>query len=322
MKETIFSISEENRIHGSEIILKNILTNEFVSILPNSGARVKELYLFNGETIVSLVKKIENVDSRGRDDIFTNAKLAPFAGRIEGGKYLYEAKTYHLEKNYEEENNACHGFVYDKNFRITKKTINENFAACSLEYVYNGDVPGYPFPFNLEIMYKLTANDGFICTTKIKNESHAQIPLNDGWHFYFDLGTKVDDLKLKIDSCEINELGSQMIPTGVSKPFHEFSSLQTIGNRQFDSCFKLSGNEKAVTRLLSESMKIDLRIWQETGPGKYGFLVLYTPPDRKTIAVEQMTSNINSFNNGEGLISLAPDEVFTSSFGISLNKNI
>lgn len=320
MKENKFSISEENRIQGSEIIIENNTTNEFLSIIPDAGTRVKELWLSNGEELISVVKKIENVDSKSRDDIFTNAKLSPFAGRIKEGEFTFNAVTHNLVKNYPEENNACHGFIYDKKFSVTGRIINEDFAACTLEYHYIGGIPGYPFPFLIEITYKLSASDGLTCITKISNVSGMPIPLSDGWHFYFDLGTKVDDLKLKIDACEIMELDRQMIPIGERKMFMEFITSGVIGSRQFDSCFKLTGNEKAVTQLLSEKRKIDLRIWQETGPGKYGYLTIYTPPDRKTIAVEPMTSNINSFNNGEGLITLSSQRSFVSSFGIFLNN--
>lgn len=320
MKENIFSISEEKRQHGLEIILKNNSTNEFLVILPESGARVKELWLSNGEEVISVVKKIANVNSENRDDIFANAKLSPFAGRIKDGKFTFNSASHQLVKNYPEENNACHGFVFDKKFVVTDKTVNEDSASCTLEYHYTGNFPGYPFAFTIEITYKLTASDGLTCTTKINNLSDVLIPLSDGWHFYFNLGIKVDELKLKTEISEMMELDAQMIPTGKKKKFTEFITPTIVGSRHFDSCFKITKNKKAVTQLLSEKRKIDLRIWQETGSEKYQYLVIYTPPDRRTIAVEPMTSNINSFNNGEGLITLAPQKSLEMSFGIFLNK--
>jgi aldose 1-epimerase len=320
MKKNKFSISEVNGINGLEIIIKNDSTNESFSILPDSGARLCELFLHNGVELISVIKKIKNVDSESRDDIFTNAKLSPFAGRIKAGEFTFKAVNYYLVKNYPEENNACHGFVFDKKFVVTDKKVNEDSASCTLEYHYTGDVSGYPFPFLIELTYQLSAFDGLTCTTKINNLSDVPIPLSDGWHFYFELGMKVDDLKLKIETNEMMELDPQMIPIGKRIMFTEFRTPHIIDNRHFDSCFKVTGNKKVVTQLLSAQRKIDLRIWQETGTGKYEYLVIYTPPDRKSIAIEPISSNINTFNNGEGLITLAAQETFIACFGISLNK--
>ena len=321
MEENKFSITEKKGIHGTEIVVKNNLTKESLSILSDSGARLSELNLYNGEELLSVIKKIENVHSENRDDIFCNAKLSPFAGRIREGEFTFNSVVHQLVKNYPEENNACHGFVYDRKFGVIERTIDENYAACTLEYHYSGNLPGYPFAYVIQLTYHLS-QDGLTCATTIKNNSNQRIPLSDGWHFYFDLGIEIDNLKLKTENCELMELDSDMIPTGKSKMFSEFTEEKIIDDTKFDSCFKLHVKEKAETHLISNAKKLDLTIWQEVGEGKYQYMVIYTPPDRKSIAIEPMTSNINSFNNGEGLIILNPNELFTASFGISLNKNI
>ncbi len=321
MKENKISIAETKGVNGKEITVKNNITNESFTILPDSGARLSRLYLHNGVELIPVIKKIENVHSENRDDIFCNAKLSPFAGRIREGKFVFNSVTHQLTKNYPEENNACHGIVYDRSFNVIEKTIDEHFASCTLEYHYRGDLPGYPFAYRIQLTYQLS-DKGVNCKTVIKNNSSNQIPLSDGWHFYFDLGVDINNLKLKTENLEMQELGPQMIPTGGRKSFNEFIDGRILGDTKFDSCFKLSNRDIAETRLISDERKLDLTIWQESGEGKYQYLVIYTPPDRKSIAIEPMTSNINSFNNEEGLIILNPNETFTASFGISLHKNI
>lgn len=320
-KENKYSITETNGSNGTEIIVKNNSTDESFSVLPDSGARVAELFLHNGQELISIIKKIENVHSENRDDIFNNAKLSPFAGRIKEGKFAFNSVAHQLIKNYPEENNACHGFVFGQKFNVIEKTLNESYASCTLEYHYPGHLPGYPFSYVIQLTYQLSQT-GLTCTTTIKKSSDKQMPISDGWHFYFDLGIEIDNLKLKTENCELMELDSNMIPTGKREIFDEFIDGKIIGEREFDSCFKLKCGDKAETRLISDERKLDLTIWQEVGESKYQYLVIYTPPDRKTIAIEPMTSNINSFNNGEGLIILNPNESFTASFGISLNKII
>jgi len=49
-------------------------------------------------------------------------------------------------------------------------------------------------------------------------------------------------------------------------------------------------------------------------------LVLYTPPEKNSIAIEPITSNIDSFNNKEDIIYLNPGDRWTASYGFELNK--
>lgn len=320
MQENKFTAVEIATDCGLEILLKNNLNGEHLTLLPDSGGRIKELSLSNGISVFSILKKIETVHSENRDDIFNNAKLSPFAGRIKDGVYFYLSQEYQLALNYPEENNACHGFVYDKKFIVTEKTVTENSVSCRLNYEYSGDQAGYPFQFLLSLIYTLTESNGVTCATEIKNLSQSPMPLCDGWHFYFDLGTNVDDLLLKTEPCEMMKLDAQMIPTGVTELFEEFISSRYIGGRKFDSCFKIISNGEPVTVLKDEKKNIELRIHQSSTPGNDQYLVIYTPPERKTIAIEPMTSNVNAFNNGEGLITLLPQETFQSCVRILLNK--
>ncbi len=322
IKEPAFTIDEIQKTNSSEIIIKNNSTEEFLSIIPEYGGRIKELWLNNGKKNLSILKKIICVDSNNRDDIFANAKLSPFAGRIKDGQYVFNNTKYNLFVNYPEEGNACHGFIYDKKFMLAEKIINKTSAGCKLVYKYEGENEGYPFRYSIEIIYSLTAEDGLICTTKVINESGITIPLNDGWHTYFDVGIKVDDLELKLDVSEIVDLDSNNIPTQKKELYADFSKPSRICGKSFDSCFKInSHNSKSVTELISADHDIHLNIWQETGPNKFEYIVIYTPPDRKSIAIEPMTSNVNSFNNGEGLIQLAPGKEYVSNYGIYLSKN-
>jgi hypothetical protein len=75
----LFSIEEIKNSDIFEILISNNSTHEFISIIPNSGARLKEVHLNNGKKNISILSKIKDVNSNKRDEIFNNAKLSPFA---------------------------------------------------------------------------------------------------------------------------------------------------------------------------------------------------------------------------------------------------
>jgi aldose 1-epimerase len=316
-----FIITEEKEHGYTEVIVKNVCTNESMSILPEFGARLKELHLCMCKNI-SILKKIDKIHPGNREEIFANAKLSPFANRMKDGRYSFNKINYNLGINYPEENNACHGFIYNKEFKLLKKKITDDSAICTFGYLYENEDPGYPFIYTIDLSYELSSQNGLTCTTKIVNYSCSDIPISDGWHHFYDLGIEINKLKLKIDVQSIIELDSKMIPNGNKSFFNEFNSFKIIEKRHFDSCFKVNdAGGKAVSILHSDEGNINLNIWQETGLNKYNYLLIYTPPDRKSIAIEPMTSNIDSFNNKDGLIVLSPNQALEVKFGICLDTD-
>jgi len=316
-----FEIKKEAVSGVSIITVRSTATGEFFSVIPESGARLQELLLSGGKEKFSVLKKIKNIHSQVPDDIYTNAKLSPFAGRIKGGRYDYNNVSYNVPLTFPEEGNACHGFVFDKKFEAVKTEITADHALCLLRYEYNKEIAGYPFNYALELSYILTSTDGLICETKVINRSSSSMPLSDGWHHYFELGDEVDKLKLKLEVSDIVEVDAKNIPTGKRTPFRDYTSPVEIGDRRFNTCFMVKGEKgKAVTQLISEDRGVTLSVWQETGKNKFNYLVVYTPPDRKSIAVEPMTSNVDSFNSREGLIVLPPNGEFSARCGIQIGK--
>lgn len=92
-----------------------------------------------------------------------------------------------------------------------------------------------------------------------------------------------------------------------------------IVDKELDNVFKFESDAKIrATHLVNKKKNIALKLWQETGADKFNYLIIFTPPQRESIAIEPITSNINSFNNKEGLIILQPDETFSAGFGLKL----
>jgi aldose 1-epimerase len=177
---------------------------------------------------------------------------------------------------------------------------------------------GYPFSFLLKMRYTLSPK-GFACRTGIKNRGNGRMLLGDGWHPYFTLHRKIDTLHLRLPSTKAVHVNGLGIPSGNKFVLDRFAERAVIGNRFLDTGFVLSGKKGiAETELYDSRSNVSIVAWQETGRIKYNYLQVFTPPHRRSIAVEPMTCNADAFNNKEGLIVLKPGHRFCGSYGVYL----
>lgn len=291
--------------------IENIESGEYVQIIPSFGANLHELYL-KGEVVIEGAESSDTFKERAA--MFEGAKLAPFPGRVENGKYSFSGQNYLLDLNEAGAGNAIHGLIYNQSFDIVETSCTEQKGSATLENKYEGG-EGYPFKFTIRIQFVLE-DHGLTLKTTLKNRDNATIPIGDGWHAYLKLGTIVDSLEIELPEVEKLELGPKLIPTGQRE--HQPSRKFMIGEQELDDCFKLHNLTGTVTTYLSKEDRT-LEIWQETGHEGYNYLVVYIPPDRDRIAIEPMTCAPNSFNNGEGLIKLKPQQSIDLTTGIRVS---
>jgi len=316
-----FQIEERNEntlFH--QVKIKNKTTGEFIIILPNLGARLNSALLRFDDLLIPILRELKNENLKSNDEIFNNAKLFPFANRISKGRYTFHKKLYELPINYADEENACHGFLFNAKFNIISKNIEKNYAEVELEYQSVNKMEGYPFYFKISVVYKLLLSGEVIITTKVLNSNDKEILFSDGWHPYYCLNKSVEDFTIEFNASEKLELNQNNIPNGNVNILNSSYHI-TLKNKYLDDLFRYSpNNEINFINIIPGKTNYKLSIWHEAGMNKYNYLVLYIPPDRNSIAVEPMTSNINAFNNKEGLIILKPEESWSASMGFSLVK--
>ena len=149
----------------------------------------------------------------------------------------------------------------------------------------------------------------------IYNDGATEIPVGLGWHPYFKMSEKSNDSSLKMPDCQLIGIDDRMLPTGEKTQFNKFKRLTPIKEATLDNGFFINNQtENAETVLASEQGR--LTFWQETGHQKWNFLQVFTPPHRKSVAIEPMTCNIDAFNNGDGLVMLKPSEYMGGKFGV------
>jgi aldose 1-epimerase len=113
-----------------------------------------------------------------------------------------------------------------------------------------------------------------------------------------------------------------MIPNGEFLPYNKFIKMNNISDRFLDNCFSVkSANVLFRTSLFDPIKNVMIKVWNETGYRKYNYIHLYTPPHRKSIAIEPTSSPPNSFNSEIDLIVLRPKEKISLSWGIEIEKD-
>ena len=183
--------------------------------------------------------------------------------------------------------------------------MNADHALVRMEGAYDGTLDYYPWPFTFGLNYQLFAPDQLWVEIWIENTSKETIPVGLGWHPYFQLGDTAAECELILPTVDMVGIDARMIPTGKRYAFDDFAQRRLIGSTVLDNCFALADTHAEVCAHL-QGPRGGLRYWQETGPQKFNFLQVFTPPYGTSVALEPMTCNVDAFNNGDGLCALAP----------------
>ncbi|MGG9960031.1 aldose 1-epimerase [Ferruginibacter sp. SUN106] len=315
----MFEVSRITEAGFDKVILKDAATDTRVEIIPSCGAILNTFTVAVNETFINVIDGFENeedfrvnVAAKG----FKSCKLSPFACRINNATYAFGKKDYTIEK-FLLNGSALHGLLYDAAFIITATWDNEKSAGVSLQHQYSGSDKGYPFKYTCAVTYELKKDNALTITTTITNNDEGLIPVQDGWHPYFSFGGNIDELQLEFQSKEMVEFDTALIPTGKLLPYQEYGALQKIGAAEFDNCFTVNFAECQPLCVLRDPVnKMQLAIYPDKS---YPYLQIYTPPHRKSIAIENLSAVPDAFNNGVGLKVLAPGatESFITTYTIT-----
>jgi len=207
-----------------------------------------------------------------------------------------------------------HGFINQLKFELGELSIQPENASVTCHTSYNGELDYYPFPFTAQIKYTLDKNTGFNLQFSITNSGNSNMPVGLGWHPYFRLTENVSSTVLRLPKLKMVEIDKFMIPTGKMNSFTAFDTPHEIKDFVLDNCFMLDqNNDVAIVTL--EGIDSKLIYSQNTD---IPYLQIFTPPHRKSIALEPMTCNVDAFNNGNGLRVLPVKETISLECNLSL----
>jgi aldose 1-epimerase len=290
--------------------LQDKATDTTISILPAYGA------LLHGFEVPLNGGRINIIDHySGKADLeqslavsYKSAKLSPFACRLPDGQYNFDDRTYEFANRFGD-GTAIHGLLYNQPFQLTDKFTDHQQAAVRLRYHYKKNDPGYPFEYMCEVKYALHPNRALQVETTVINLTDEFIPMQDGWHPYFNLGGTINQYEMQFRSDAMLESNEKIVPTGNTLHDDTFLNGALIGNRFLDTCFLLEHEDGIPCCVLyNPANKLQLAFYTNA---RYPYLQIYTPDHRQSIAIENLSGAPNSFNNGMGLIRMAPRQTLT-----------
>jgi len=315
-----FSVRHVKEDGLDQVVLVEEATGTEVAVLPGYGATLHAFRVPGRGGAVTNV--IDNY--RDRDELekymgksFKGPKLSPFPCRIAGGKYSFEGQEYQFS-HLVEGGTAIHGLLYDKAFTIREETADDMGALVCMEYQYKKEDAGYPFDYSCMVKYSLHPGDTLEVSTTVTNFDTRTLPIADGWHPYFALGGGIDGWSLQFHASAIVDFDQRLIPTGTLTQYDAFDSPRPIGDLVLDNCWVVKpGLVGPACELFNPETGLRVSFYPDE---KYPYLQVYTPPGRRSVAVENLSGAPDCYNNKMGLILLAPghSQIFTLRYKVGV----
>ena len=306
-----FQIKQSTINHVTLIQLQDIEFGVTIDILTR-GALINSWLIRQGDKSQQFImgnplNAAKEFESQG----FRSAKMSPYVCRLFKGQYAHLNTTYTMDRFYMGEH-AIHGIMYDADFKIQATEANEHQATVILVHHYLGSDQGYPFPFTMHVKWILEKNNKVSVQTTVINDAAISIPIVDGWHPYFTLGESIDHCTLQFSSKGKMEYDKDLLPTGNIIEDARFSNGLKIGSLQLDDGYALDTENSSCT-LQNEQFILKIN-----PSSLYPYLQLYIPPDRNSMAIENLSGAPNAFNNKIGLQLLKPQDniVFETSYQV------
>ncbi|CAN5150087.1 aldose 1-epimerase [soil metagenome] len=314
-----FSIKESIEDGSVVLILKDEITG-CKAVIYSFGALLNAFEIPYTGGLINIIDGYHSPADAKQNVVrgFKSAKLSPFVCRMKNGEYIFNGAKHKIDKFYLGDA-AIHGLLFNESFIAKEKKATETEAAVTLSYTYYKVNEGFPFAYNATVTYTLAANNKLTLTTIVSNIGNSDMPLSDGWHPYFTLGVSIDELLVQFRSKRMLVFDDGLMPTGEYVDYNSFNEMKKFGNTVLDNCFELGGTNVAICNIKNETNGLLLSI---TPSKAYPYLQVYTPPHRKSIALENLSSAPDAFNNKIGLIILEPGEqkVFSTVYGVSVAK--
>ena len=174
------------------------MTQESISLITRGSytAEISNL----GAALATLKFEEKNlIEPRLHSRYFSGEILAPWPNRIADGKYSHNGNDFQLNVNEKVRNNALHGLVFDKYWKVSSKSENRISLQITID-----DSEQYPGILELEMTYQID-NQGLSSTLTATNQGEIELPYGASTHPYLMVPgvESVDDYILQIGASQV-----------------------------------------------------------------------------------------------------------------------
>jgi aldose 1-epimerase len=251
------------------------------------------------------------------------APLIPWPNRLADGRYSFDGHDYQLELTEPEKQNAIHGLVRWRNWKLIDRASDRVMVGTRLH-----PTDRWPFTLDVTVDYNLD-RAGLTVETRAINIGRSACPYACGQHPYLSPGpdARVDDCTLELRAAtRIDTDPERQLPTGnepVEGTEYDFRSPRPIRSLEIDYAFtdlERDAEEKAWVRLACPDGRT-VELWSDR---VYPVTEIYTadtlaPPRRRTgLGAEPMSAPPNALATGELIVRLEPGEEHVARWGVRL----
>jgi aldose 1-epimerase len=246
----------------------------------------------------------------------SGAVLVPWPNRVAKGRWSWNGSPQQLALTEPEAGNAIHGLLRHGFYRVGERATDTVTLHAAV-----APQPGWPVPLDTSIRYAVSA-DGLRITHRVRNVGADPVPFGVGAHPYIRAGNDAtDDCELTLAAPLTLPLEGGL-PTGPAREATgdlDFRGGQRLAGRSLDhafgGCVPADGDDVVRHRLTGPTSAVEL--WAEPD---FRWVQVFTPDDHpgrgRAVAVEPMTCPPDALNSGTDLITLAPGEEWSGSWGI------
>ena len=246
----------------------------------------------------------------------TGITLAPWANRIEDGRWTLEGRPQQLDLTEPSRGHASHGLLRNTGYELTGGSESSAVLEASVFPQH-----GYPFLVRHRVEYTLDGDGGLSVTQSLTNHSPGRAPWVLGAHPYLRIGdVPTEDLVLTVPAATRLVADERLIPRSHEPAAggYDLRRGRSVSELALDAAFTdLDFEDGRARSTLTAPDGRSVWLWQDAACQYVHVFVSVTFPGRtKAVALEPMTGPANAFNSGEGLGWLGPGETASMRWGI------
>jgi aldose 1-epimerase len=237
----------------------------------------------------------------------------PWPNRTAAGRWTWQGKTQQLTLSEPATGNAIHGLLRHTFYRVAERGADTITLAATV-----AAQPGWPVPLATTVRYAV-GPDGLAVTHTVHNVGSEPVPFGVGAHPYVRAGAAdTDDCVLTLAAAASLPLQGGL-PTGPARPDPDldFRAGRPLRGMELDHAFGDCAVTDGKVRHRLAGPDGGVEVWADPD---FGWVQVFTPggfPDRgRAVAVEPMTCPPDALNSGLGLLTVAPGESWTGSWGL------